>query len=76
MVFELYFEKEFKEKNIEFIKYASKYFKPIQNLDDDKKIEIINEVYKKLTNKTNPINKNIQKMKTELGDLLKPILKG
>ena len=75
MVLELYFENEFKSKNIEFIKYVSHYFKPIEDLEDNKKIEIIKNSYELLTQRGNEIKDNLELMMIDLKELLEPILK-
>ncbi|MEA1893362.1 MAG: Eco57I restriction-modification methylase domain-containing protein [Campylobacterota bacterium] len=74
MVYELYFTKEFKKNNIEFISYAKEYFKPIENLDDDKKIDIINISYQLLREKDNEIRNNLQLMPIRV-PMITPIMK-
>ena len=74
LVFELYFSKEFKSKDIEIEKYAKKLFTPIKGLSDEEKLEQIKSVYEELREKKNPLRNQIKLMKIELKDLLLPIL--
>lgn len=73
MVFELYFTDEFKAKNIEFIKYVKEDFRPIDNLDEISKQEVIKEAYLKLCETKNPIRNNLLLLPIEL-EFIKTIL--
>ena len=73
LLYELYFEEDFKKANIDFTKYAERDFKSIEGLSKDEKIKIINKVYQKLTEKDNEIRQNLKLMDTRLGDLIMPI---
>ncbi|MEA1953067.1 MAG: hypothetical protein U9O24_01570, partial [Campylobacterota bacterium] len=70
LVYELYFKDEFIEKDIEFLKYAKEYFKPIDNLSDEEKIEIIHNAYQLLTTRGNKIKDNLELMTIRLKDLI------
>ncbi|MFK5976737.1 MAG: TaqI-like C-terminal specificity domain-containing protein [Sulfurovum sp.] len=73
LVYELYFKDEFKDKNIEFLKYAKEYFKPIDNLEDEEKIETIHKSYLLLIERHNKIRNNLELMTIRLKDLILPI---
>ena len=70
LIFELYFPEEFKSKGIAIEKYAVELFVPVAGLSEAEKLEKIKAVYKK----ENPLRHEIKRMKTELEDLLSPIL--
>ncbi|MEA2018225.1 MAG: Eco57I restriction-modification methylase domain-containing protein [Campylobacterota bacterium] len=73
LVYELYFTKEFQDKDIEFLKYAKEYFKPIENLSDEEKINTIHNSYLSLTEQHNEIRNNLELMTIRLKDLILPI---
>jgi hypothetical protein len=73
LVYELYFKDEFQDKDIEFLKYAKEYFKPIDNLDDKDKIKTIHKSYLLLTERNNEIRNNLELMTIRLKDLILPI---
>ena len=73
LVYELYFTNEFKDKNIEFFKYAKKYFPSIENLSDEDKIKAIQNSYLLLTEQHNEIRNNLELMTIRLKDLILPI---
>ncbi|CAA6798697.1 MAG: Putative type IIS restriction /modification enzyme, N-terminal half [uncultured Sulfurovum sp.] len=73
LVYELYFRDEFQDKNIEFLKYAKKYFKPIENLLEDEKIKVIHNSYLLLIEQHNEIRNNLELMTIRLKDLILPI---
>ncbi len=76
MVMELYFEEEFHEKDLYFIKYAERDFKPIENLENDnEKAEVINKAYQKLQQKDNEISNNLKLMDINLPDIVSIIKK-
>ena len=74
MVMELYFEEDFVNAGIEFIKYAERDFKSIEHVNTEKeKIEVIHEAYQKLRQKDNEIRNNLKLMDIKLADIVKPI---
>lgn len=74
MVMELYFQKDFKNAGIEFIKFVDRDFKSIEELKSDKeKREIIHEVYQKLREKDNEIRNNLKLMDIKLAEIIMPI---
>ena len=73
MVMELYFKSDFEREGIEFIKYVERDFKPIDDLPENKKIEIIRETYQKLREKENEIRNNLKLMDTRLSEIVMPI---
>jgi len=73
LVLELYFSNEFKDNNLEFLKYAKQYFKPIEDLEDDKKVNIIHNSYQLLRDKDNEIRNNLQLLPIRV-PLITPIL--
>jgi len=74
MVMELYFEEDFKNAGIEFIKYAVRDFKSIEHVEtEEEKIEVIHEVYQKLRQKDNEIRNNLKLMDIKLADIVMPI---
>jgi hypothetical protein len=74
MVMELYFEEDFVNAGIEFIKYAERDFKSIEHVKTEKeKIEVIHEAYQKLRQKDNEIRNNLKLMDIKLADIVKPI---
>lgn len=74
MVMELYFEDDFKNTGIKFIKYAERDFKAIEHLKtEEEKIEVIHEVYQKIRQKDNEIRNNLKLMDIKLNDIVLPI---
>jgi len=74
MVMELYFEDDFKNASIEFVKYAERDFKSIEHLKtEEEKIEVIHEAYQKLRQKDNEIRNNLKLMDIKLADIVMPI---
>ncbi len=73
MVFELYFEENFKKAGITFIPYVERDFPSIDGLSDEEKIETIRSVYQKLRQKDNEIMNNLKLMNIRLADLIGPI---
>ncbi|MCB0745886.1 MAG: N-6 DNA methylase [Ignavibacteriae bacterium] len=74
MVMELFFEEDFKNAGIEFIKYAERDFKSIEHLaSDEEKIEVIHIAYQKLREKDNEIRNNLKLMDIKLADIVMPI---
>jgi hypothetical protein len=73
MVYELYFEEDFKNVNIAFLKYAERDFKSIEGLSKDDKIKTIHAAYQELRKKENEIRQNLKLMDTRLADLIMPI---
>lgn len=74
MVMELYFEEEFHEKDLHFIKYAERDFKPIENLQsDDEKAKVVIEAYRKLQQENNEIRRNMQLIAVKLPDIVRVI---
>lgn len=74
LVFELYFPEDFKEAEIEILKFAEQEFVDIENLTEEEQKEIILATYQRLTEKKNPLRNQIKLMKIELKQLLNPIL--
>ena len=50
LVYELYFEDDFRAAEISFLKYATRDFPSIEKLETPEKIEVIHNSYQKLTN--------------------------
>ncbi|HNQ67818.1 MAG TPA: N-6 DNA methylase [Bacteroidales bacterium] len=73
MVMELYFEDEFKNAGIEFLKYAERDFETIEGKSEPEQIEIINKVYIKLNEKDNEIRNNLKLMDIKLADIVMPL---
>ncbi|GMQ25716.1 hypothetical protein Aoki45_23980 [Algoriphagus sp. oki45] len=73
MVYELYFEEDFKKAGIEFMKYAQRDFKSIEGKGKKEAIEIIHKAYQTLREKNNEIRQNLKLMDTRLADLIMPI---
>ncbi|MBN2091449.1 N-6 DNA methylase [candidate division KSB1 bacterium] len=73
LVFELYFEEDFKKAGITFIPYVERDFPSLDGLSDEEKIETIRSVYQKLRQKDNEIMNNLKLMDIRLADLIGPI---
>ena len=74
MVMELYFEEDFNNAGIAFIKYAERDFKSIERLKTEKeKIETIHQAYQTLRQKDNEIRNNLKLMDIKLADIVMPI---
>ncbi|MEP2771975.1 MAG: Eco57I restriction-modification methylase domain-containing protein [Fulvivirga sp.] len=73
MVYELYFEADFKKAGIEFIKYAERDFETIEGLNSEQAKQVIHKVYQKLRQKENEIRNNLKLMDIRLRDLIMPI---
>jgi hypothetical protein len=73
LVYELYFEEDFRKAGIEFMKYAQRDFKSIQDKSEKESIEIIHNAYQTLREKNNEIRQNLKLMDTRLADLIMPI---
>ena len=74
IVMELYFEEDFKNASVEFIKYVERDFKPIEYLKNhEEKINAIHETYQKLRQKDNEIRNNLKLMDIKLADIVMPI---
>lgn len=73
LVYELYFEEDFKKAGIEFMKYAQKDFKSIEGKGEKEAIEIIHKAYQTLREKNNEIRQNLKLMDTRLAELIMPI---
>ena len=69
-----YFPEEFKTKGIAIEKHAGELFVPIAGLSEAEKLDKIKAVYEELRKKENPLRHEMKRMKTELKDLLQPIL--
>ena len=76
MVYELYFEKDFRDAGIEFIKFVERDFESIEDKDENQKIEIVHNAYQKLREKDNEIRNNLKLMDIKLSDLVGPIKNG
>lgn len=73
LVYELYFEEDFKNAKIAFMKYAERDFKSIEGLGKEEKIKTIHKAYQTLREKENEIRQNLKLMDTRLADLIMPI---
>jgi len=73
LVFELYFEEDFKKAGITFIPYVERDFPSIEGLSEEEKIKTIQNVYQKLRQKDNEIMNNLKLMDIRLADLIGPI---
>jgi adenine-specific DNA-methyltransferase len=73
LFFELYFEEDFINAKISFMKYAERDFKSIEGLGKDEKIKTIHQAYQTLREKNNEIRQNLKLMDTRLADLIMPI---
>lgn len=73
LVYELYFEGDFKNAKIGFMKYAERDFKSIKGKGTEQILEIINKAYNELSKKDNEIRQNLKLMDTRLGELIMPI---
>ena len=75
LVYELYFEEDFRRAEIEFLKYAKRDFPPIEGLklNHAEKIKIIHNAYQTLRQKDNEIRNNLKLMDIRLADLIMPI---
>lgn len=73
LVYELYFEEDFKKAGIAFMKYAERDFKSIEGKNEKEAIKIIHAAYQKIREKDNEIRQNLKLMDTRLADLIMPI---
>lgn len=73
IVFELYFDEDFKKAGISFIKYVARDFKSIEGENEKEVINIIHAAYQKLREKDNEIRQNLKLMDTRLAQLIIPI---
>ena len=73
MAYELYFEEDFKNAGIEFMKYAQRDFESIEGKHEKEAIEIIEKAYQTLRKKDNEIRNNLKLMDIKLADLIMPI---
>ena len=74
MVMELYFVKDFQNAGIEFMKYAKRDFKSLEQLKtEEEKIEVIHQAYQTLRQKDNEIRNNLKLMDIKLADIVMPI---
>jgi len=73
MVYELYFEEDFKKADIEFIKYVERDFPSIDGLKSEKVKQVIHESYQRLRQKENELRNNLKLMDIRLRDLIMPI---
>jgi hypothetical protein len=73
LVYELYFEEDFRKADIAFMEYAERDFKSIEGKGEDEAKAIIHSAYQKLREKDNEIRQNLKLMDTRLADLIMPI---
>ncbi|MGL4946606.1 MAG: TaqI-like C-terminal specificity domain-containing protein, partial [Cetobacterium sp.] len=73
MVYELYFNTEMKENNLEIISFSQEYIPSILNGNIDESISIIKNTYLKLSESENEVRNNIILMKLRLEELIGPI---
>ena len=73
LVYELYFDEDFKKAGIEFMKYAQRDFESIEGKGEKEAIAIIEKAYQTLREKDNEIRNNLKLMDIKLADLIMPI---
>lgn len=73
LVYELYFDEDFKKAGIEFMRYAQRDFKSIEGKGEKEAIAIIEKAYQTLREKDNEIRNNLKLMDIKLADLIMPI---
>jgi adenine-specific DNA-methyltransferase len=73
LVYELYFEAEFREASVEFVKFVERDFPSVEGLDQGEKIKTIEKAYQSLRRKDSEIRNNLKLMDIRLADLLGPI---
>jgi hypothetical protein len=73
MVYELYFEEQFRNEGIGFFKYAERDFYQINDLEYNDKVKAIIEIYQRLRQKENEIRNNLKLMDTRLSNVIMPI---
>ncbi|MGL5125802.1 MAG: Eco57I restriction-modification methylase domain-containing protein, partial [Fusobacteriaceae bacterium] len=73
MVYELYFNTEMKENNLEIISFSQEYIPNILNANIDDSIATIKNTYLKLSESENEVRNNIILMKLRLEELIGPI---
>ncbi len=85
LVYELYFEEDFRQADIAFQIYAARDFPPIAgcecaltscglpHLSREQKAKTIHEAYQRLRQKDNPIRNNLKLMDIRLSELIMPI---
>lgn len=70
LVYELYFEEDFKKTGIEFMKYAERDFESIEGKSEKEAIAIIEKAYQTLRERDNEIRNNLKLMDIKLADLI------
>jgi Alw26I/Eco31I/Esp3I family type II restriction m6 adenine DNA methyltransferase len=73
LVYELYFENDFKNAGILFMQYAKRDFKDIKKGSESETMALIHSVYQKLRENDNEIRNNLKLMDIKLADLIMPI---
>lgn len=73
LVYELYFEDDFRAAKIKFMNYAERDFKSIEGKSEKDAVKIIHDAYQTLREKDNEIRQNLKLMDTRLADLIMPI---
>lgn len=73
MVYELYFDVEMKENDLEIISFSQKYILNIVNINIEESVAIIKNTYLKLSESENELRNNIILMKLRLEELIGPI---
>jgi TaqI-like C-terminal specificity domain/Eco57I restriction-modification methylase len=73
LVYELYFEDDFKKAGIGFMKFAQRDFKSIDGKGEKEGIDIIHNAYQILRERNNEIRNNLKLMDIKLADLIMPI---
>ena len=73
LVYELYFEEDFRRAEIEFLKYAARDFPSIERLARSDKIKTVHAAYQTLRRQDNEIRNNLKLMDIRLEDLIMPI---
>lgn len=73
LVYELYFEDDFKKNGIEFMQYAMRDFNSIKGKPEIEAKMLIHSAYQKLRESDNEIRNNLKLMDIKLTDLIMPI---
>ncbi len=73
LVYELYFEEDFKKVGIEFMRFAQRDFIGIEGKSERESMSIIEKAYQTLRGKDNEIRNNLKLMDIKLADLIMPI---
>ena len=75
LVYELYFEEDFRHSGVSLLEHAAAIFPAIENLEPAAKLETIADAYRKLKDEAGEFYKNLKLMDERLSELLEPIRK-